>query len=69
MIQLRMCEPGPAAPGVNPINMENPMQSAAADVTMNVGKGCIRYSKSENMDFAVVEQLLSDMCDSTEEPC
>jgi len=33
---------------------------------LSVGKGCIRYSKRAKIDFAVVEQLLSDTRDSTE---
>jgi uncharacterized protein YdhG (YjbR/CyaY superfamily) len=36
---------------------------------LNVGKGCIRYSKPEKIDFAVVEQLLSATRDSAERPC
>ena len=36
---------------------------------LNVGKGCIRYSKPAKIDFVVVEQLLSATRDSAERPC
>ena len=36
---------------------------------LSVGKGCIRYSKPEKIDFSVVEQLLIATRDSAEEPC
>jgi uncharacterized protein YdhG (YjbR/CyaY superfamily) len=36
---------------------------------LNVGKGCIRYSKPEKIDFVVVEQLLSATRDADEWPC
>jgi len=36
---------------------------------LNVGKGCIRYSKPEKIDFAVVEKLLTATRDSAEGPC
>ena len=36
---------------------------------LSVGKGCIRYSKPEKIDFAVVEQLLIATRDSAAEPC
>ncbi|HEU5102581.1 MAG TPA: DUF1801 domain-containing protein [Roseiflexaceae bacterium] len=36
---------------------------------LNVGKGCIRYSKPEKIDFTVVEKLLVATRDSDEKPC
>jgi uncharacterized protein YdhG (YjbR/CyaY superfamily) len=36
---------------------------------LNLGKGCIRYSRPEKIDFAVVEKLLTSMRDSDERPC
>jgi uncharacterized protein YdhG (YjbR/CyaY superfamily) len=36
---------------------------------LSVGKGCIRYSKPEKIDFAVVEQLLIATRDSAAGPC
>jgi uncharacterized protein YdhG (YjbR/CyaY superfamily) len=36
---------------------------------LSVGKGCIRYSRPEKIDFAVVEQLLIATRDSAAEPC
>jgi uncharacterized protein YdhG (YjbR/CyaY superfamily) len=36
---------------------------------LSVGKGCIRYSKPEKIDFVVVEQLLIATRDSAEVPC
>jgi uncharacterized protein YdhG (YjbR/CyaY superfamily) len=36
---------------------------------LSVGKGCIRYSKPEKIDFVVVEQLLIATRDSAAEPC
>ncbi len=35
----------------------------------SVGKGCIRYSKPEKMDFDVVEKLLRDTVASSASPC
>ena len=36
---------------------------------LNVGKGCIRYSKPEKVDFRVVQKLLSDTLESEEDAC
>lgn len=36
---------------------------------LSLGKGCIRYSRPERIDFAVVEKLLVGMRDSDERPC
>lgn len=36
---------------------------------LNLGKGCIRYTKPEKIDFAVVEQLLADTAASDAEIC
>jgi len=36
---------------------------------LNVGKGCIRYSKPAKLDFAIVELLLAATRASAEEPC
>jgi hypothetical protein len=36
---------------------------------LNVGKGCIRYTKPEKIDFDVVEQLLTDNYLSDSEIC
>lgn len=36
---------------------------------LNVGKGCIRYSKPAKMDFSVIEKLLSDTFDSPASAC
>lgn len=36
---------------------------------MNVGKGCIRYSKPEKIDFKIVRELLSDSHQSDSEIC
>ena len=41
------------------------MQSKAK----NVGKGCIRYSKPEKIDFNIVKQLLSESHQSDSEIC
>ena len=35
----------------------------------SVGKGCIRYSKPEKVDFGVVEKLLSDTFEAREKAC
>lgn len=35
----------------------------------SVGKGCIRYSKPEKMDFDVIEKLLKDTVASSTSPC
>ena len=36
---------------------------------LNLGKGCIRYTRPEKIDFAVVEQLLADTLASDAEIC
>src|SRR5262249_10600789 len=36
---------------------------------LNVGKGCIRYSKPEKLDFSVIQKLLSDTLASEEDAC
>jgi uncharacterized protein YdhG (YjbR/CyaY superfamily) len=36
---------------------------------LNIGKGCIRYSKPEKVDFAVVEKLLRATRESDAVPC
>jgi uncharacterized protein YdhG (YjbR/CyaY superfamily) len=36
---------------------------------LSVGKGCIRYSKPEKIDFEVVEKLLSETLKSEEAAC
>ncbi|NWG07339.1 MAG: DUF1801 domain-containing protein [Chloroflexi bacterium] len=36
---------------------------------VTLGKGCIRYSKSEKIDFKVVESLLKATVESTGEVC
>lgn len=36
---------------------------------LSVGKGCIRYSRPDKIDFAVVEKLLVATRDSTGEVC
>ncbi|MBP7960394.1 MAG: DUF1801 domain-containing protein [Caldilineaceae bacterium] len=36
---------------------------------LNLGKGCIRYTRPEKIDFAVVEQLLADTAASDAEIC
>jgi len=36
---------------------------------LNLGKGCIRYTKSEKIDFNIVEQLLADSHQSDSEIC
>jgi uncharacterized protein YdhG (YjbR/CyaY superfamily) len=38
-------------------------------VGASFGKGCIRFSKPEKMDFAVIERLLAATRDSTEPAC
>ena len=35
----------------------------------SIGKGCIRFSKPEKIDFAVVEKMLSETASSHEEAC
>jgi uncharacterized protein YdhG (YjbR/CyaY superfamily) len=35
----------------------------------NVGKGCIRYSRPEKLDFIVIEKLLLATCKSKEAAC
>jgi uncharacterized protein YdhG (YjbR/CyaY superfamily) len=35
----------------------------------SIGKGCIRFKKPEQIDFAVVEQLLRRTRESTSQPC
>jgi uncharacterized protein YdhG (YjbR/CyaY superfamily) len=36
---------------------------------LSVGKGCIRYSRPDKIDFAVVEKMLAATRDSTGEIC
>lgn len=36
---------------------------------LNVGKGCIRYTRPDRIDFDVVRQLLIDTRESSERPC
>ena len=36
---------------------------------LSVGKGCIRYSRPDKIDFAVVEKLLASTRDSTGDIC
>lgn len=36
---------------------------------LSVGKGCIRYTRPDRIDFAVVERLLGATRDSTGEVC
>jgi uncharacterized protein YdhG (YjbR/CyaY superfamily) len=36
---------------------------------LNLGKGCIRYSKPEKIDFGLVKQLLEDTLNSAAEVC
>ena len=36
---------------------------------LNVGKGCIRYSRPEKIDFSVVRKLLADTLESQEPAC
>jgi uncharacterized protein YdhG (YjbR/CyaY superfamily) len=36
---------------------------------LNVGKGCIRYSRADKIDFDVVRKLLVDTRESTDRPC
>ena len=36
---------------------------------LNLGKGCIRYSKPEKIDFKIVRDLLVDSCRSESEIC
>lgn len=38
-------------------------------VTASLGKGCIRYSRPEKLDFAVIERLLIATRESTDSPC
>jgi len=35
----------------------------------SIGKGCIRFTKTEQMDFAVIEQLLDRAVESKSVPC
>ena len=35
----------------------------------SIGKGCIRFSRPERMDFEVMEKLLLKTAESTSEPC
>jgi len=37
--------------------------------SLNVGKGCIRYTKPDKIDFAVVEKMLVATRDATGEVC
>jgi uncharacterized protein YdhG (YjbR/CyaY superfamily) len=39
------------------------------DQLKNVGKGCIRYSKPEQIDFALVERLLAETVASSDALC
>jgi uncharacterized protein YdhG (YjbR/CyaY superfamily) len=36
---------------------------------LSIGKGCIRYSKPEKMDFKVIESLLRATAETPEDPC
>jgi hypothetical protein len=36
---------------------------------LSVGKGCIRYSKPEKMDFKVIESLLRATAETPEDAC
>ena len=36
---------------------------------LSVGKGCIRYSRPEKVDFSVVQKLLSNTLESPEDAC
>ena len=36
---------------------------------LSVGKGCIRYSRPEKIDFSVVQKLLIETFESQDEPC
>jgi uncharacterized protein YdhG (YjbR/CyaY superfamily) len=36
---------------------------------VSMGKGCIRYSKPEKIDFTVVEKILEETLESTNEIC
>jgi uncharacterized protein YdhG (YjbR/CyaY superfamily) len=36
---------------------------------LNLGKGCVRYTKTERMDFSVIEQLLAASRDSDSPIC
>ncbi|MBC8507522.1 MAG: DUF1801 domain-containing protein [Anaerolineales bacterium] len=36
---------------------------------LNLGKGCIRYTKPEKIDFEIVEKLLRDTVNSAAEIC
>jgi uncharacterized protein YdhG (YjbR/CyaY superfamily) len=35
----------------------------------SVGKGCIRYSKPENIDFAVIQKMFLESAESRDEIC
>jgi uncharacterized protein YdhG (YjbR/CyaY superfamily) len=35
----------------------------------SIGKGCIRFSRPERIDFAVIERMLSRTAESTSAPC
>ena len=37
--------------------------------TASIGKGCIRFSKPDKLDFAVIERLLSRTAESESAPC
>ena len=39
------------------------------DQLKNVGKGCIRYTRPEQIDFALVEKLLQESANSSAEIC
>jgi len=41
----------------------------AALAGASIGKGCIRFSKPEKLDFAVIERLLVAVRDSQEVAC
>jgi len=40
-----------------------------ASQKQNIGKGCIRFTKPEKIDFEVVGRLLSRTAESEEAPC
>ncbi len=39
------------------------------DQLLDVGKGCIRYQRPEQIDFAIVEKLLEETVDSSADIC
>ena len=49
--------------------VECPSRSAQSKRSGTLGKGCIRYSKPEKIDFRIVEMLLKATQESTGEIC